>query len=434
MALSIAVEELILNNEKNLLARKSDWTRIPLGSIAKITNGYAFKSKHFVKEVSQGLPLIRIRDIKSSTTQVNYVGDFSEEYIVNNGDILIGMDGDFDISLWKGEKALLNQRVCKVVVNSAKYNNRFFYYILPGYLDAIHSATSSVTVKHLSSRDIEKILLPNPSLIDQESLAEVIETQFTRLDAAIKSLKTIKAKLEIYRQSVLKAAFQGNLLYKEVDKEKVSLLDAEFQMPRTWKLGKLSDLGEFGRGKSKHRPRDDKSLYGGKYPFIQTGDVRNAKTRIVNYSDTYNEVGLKQSKLWPTGTLCITIAANIADTAILDFDACFPDSVVGFCAKDSTTSYYVMYFIQFLQKIIDSQASATAQKNINLAVLEALDIPVLEIDEQKAIVNEIESRFSVIDKLEQTITTALLKAERLRKSILKAAFEGKLADPEKIVD
>src|SRR5216684_6000397 len=97
-----------------------------------------------------------------------------------------------------------------------------------------------------------------------------------------------------------------------------------------WKLMKLHELGFVGRGRSRHRPRNDTSLYEGKYPFIQTGDVKAADLYISSYTQTYNEKGLAQSKLWEPGTLCITIAANIAETAILKISACFPDSIVGF--------------------------------------------------------------------------------------------------------
>ena len=91
----------------------------------------------------------------------------------------------------------------------------------------------------------------------------------------------------------------------------------------------------FGRGKSRHRPRNEPSLYGGKYPFIQTDDVRNAGLVVESYSQTYSELGLAQSKLWPSGTVCITIAANIAETAILGFDACIPDSIIGVVVDDA---------------------------------------------------------------------------------------------------
>ena len=102
-----------------------------------------------------------------------------------------------------------------------------------------------------------------------------------------------------------------------------------------WEKVTLDKLGTISRGKSKHRPRNDPSLFGGEYPFIQTSDIKNATFYITDYTDTYNEKGLSQSKLWEPDTLCITIAANIADTAILGIKACFPDSVMGFIYYES---------------------------------------------------------------------------------------------------
>ena len=118
----------------------------------------------------------------------------------------------------------------------------------------------------------------------------------------------------------------------------------------------LPELGEFGRGVSKHRPRNDKALLGGPYPLIQTGDIANSGMYITEYHSTYSELGLRQSKMWDKGTLCITIAANIAKTAILGFDACFPDSVVGFNANENTNNVFVHYWFSFFHEILESQA------------------------------------------------------------------------------
>ena len=112
-----------------------------------------------------------------------------------------------------------------------------------------------------------------------------------------------------------------------------------------WKDFKLSDIGLLQRGRSRHRPRYAFHLYGGKYPFIQTGEIREARKYIANYEKTYCEAGLEQSKLWPKGTLCITIAANIAELAILSFDACFPDSVLGFIPNDELADLDFIYYV-----------------------------------------------------------------------------------------
>lgn len=144
----------------------------------------------------------------------------------------------------------------------------------------------------------------------------------------------------------------------------------------------LPELGELGRGVSKHRPRNAPELLGGEYPLIQTGEVSNAGLYIENYENTYSELGYKQSKMWKAGTLCITIAANIAKTAILKFDACFPDSVVGFKANDKTNEIFIHYWFSFFQSILEAQAPESAQKNINLKILSELKVIAPDIEEQ----------------------------------------------------
>ena len=166
----------------------------------------------------------------------------------------------------------------------------------------------------------------------------------------------------------------------------------------------LPELGEFGRGVSKHRPRNDSNLLGGRYPLIQTGDVATSELYITSYTNTYSELGLKQSKMWKKGTLCITIAATIAKTAILAFDACFPDSVVGFIANEKTNNVFVHYWFTFFQSILEAQAPESAQKNINLKILSELKIivPKKELqDEFVTFVNQVNKSKLVIKNLLQ---------------------------------
>ncbi|MCA6433278.1 MAG: restriction endonuclease subunit S, partial [Cytophagales bacterium] len=130
---------------------------------------------------------------------------------------------------------------------------------------------------------------------------------------------------------------------------------------------KLNDLGSVGRGKSKHRPRNDEALYNGPYPFVQTGDVKAANFYLNEYTQTYSELGLSQSKLWPKGTLLITIAANIGDTAILGIDACFPDSIVGFQPYEGVSDVrYVKYYLDFIKLELEAISRGTTQDNMIL--------------------------------------------------------------------
>lgn len=169
--------------------------------------------------------------------------------------------------------------------------------------------------------------------------------------------------------------------------------------PEGWQYASLHDLGEINRGRSRHRPRYAEHLYGGPYPFIQTGDVKASNGRISTYHQTYSEAGLAQSRLWPANTLCITIAANIAETGILGFPACFPDSVVGFIADEKKANvFFIEYAMRLLRQRIQSEATGSAQDNINIETLSALKILIPETkDEQDRIAHVLGS---LDDKIE----------------------------------
>lgn len=154
-----------------------------------------------------------------------------------------------------------------------------------------------------------------------------------------------------------------------------------------WKEVKLEELGTIGRGKSRHRPRNADFLFGDKYPFVQTADVKDAEYKITSYSQMYSDAGLSQSKLWNKGTLCITIAANIADAAILGLDACFPDSVVGFNSFDDKSDVrFVKYLFDLLQVKIKKISQGAAQDNLSLEKIRTLNFLVPEnIETQKKI-------------------------------------------------
>jgi type I restriction enzyme S subunit len=164
-----------------------------------------------------------------------------------------------------------------------------------------------------------------------------------------------------------------------------------FELPQGWDWARFPELGEFGRGKSKHRPRNDPALFNPPiYPVVQTGEVARANGVIQAYHSKYSEIGLAQSRLWPEGTLCITIAANIADAALLGFDACFPDSVVGFVPSQTLgNAKYFLAFMATARNDLIKFAPATAQKNINLEILGALLIPVPPLAEMSRIVTRV---------------------------------------------
>ncbi len=189
-----------------------------------------------------------------------------------------------------------------------------------------------------------------------------------------------------------------------------------------WKISRLDELGRLERGKSKHRPRNAPELLNGPYPLIQTGDVSNAGLYITNYTTTYSEVGLKQSKMWPSGTLCITIAANIAKTAILTFDACFPDSVVGFTENESSNKMFIQIWMTFLQQMLEETAPESAQKNINLKILNELSVITPPLPLQNKFAAQVEK----IEQQKNLLEQSLKELENNFNSLMQRAFKGEL--------
>jgi type I restriction enzyme S subunit len=195
-----------------------------------------------------------------------------------------------------------------------------------------------------------------------------------------------------------------------------------YALPQGWEWMRLGNAGSFERGKSKHRPRNDKRLFkDGTYPFVQTGDVSKAKKtkdQIVTCGSYYNDVGLQQSRLWEKGTLCITIAANIAETGFLGMDACIPDSVVAFLSVDTELSKLVKVFIDVAKADLEHFAPSTAQKNINLEIINELAFPLPPLAEQHRIVAKIDQLMVLCDTLDQKIDAATSKQTELLDALM----------------
>ena len=194
----------------------------------------------------------------------------------------------------------------------------------------------------------------------------------------------------------------------------------------SWSMVSLSDLGDVSRGKSKHRPRNDASLYGGDYPFIQTGDVKEANFYINNYTQTYNEKGLKQSKLWEKDTLCITIAANIAESALLSFPACFPDSIVGFTPYEGVSDVrYVKYLLDNYKAEFQKRSKGATQDNLSVDKINALKVKVPDYSLQVKIADIISTYDYLIENNQKRIQILEEMVQRLYEQwFVKFKFPG----------
>lgn len=257
---------------------------------------------------------------------------------------------------------------------------------------------TGATIPHIYFKDYQKEELNFPELNEQRKIAAVLD----KVSDLISKRRQQLDKLDL----LVKSKF-------------IEMFGDPVQNNMHLPTKPLAKLGSLDRGRSKHRPRNDPALLGGPYPLIQTGDVASAGLYITSYKNTYSEIGLKQSKMWDSGTLCITIAANIAQTSILSINACFPDSVVGFIPGKEVNAIYMHYWFGFFQKILDAQAPQVAQKNINLKILSELEVMV-PAQEQL-------TKFSLFvqhtEKTKLIIQESLVKLETLKKSLMQIYFK-----------
>lgn len=306
------------------------------------------------------------------------------QQLVKEGDVIFGTTRPllkrYAVIPKKYDGQICSTGFCVLRPDPNRILTNFLFHLLgtDSFYQYVESNEQGASYPAISDSAIKKFPIPIPPLPIQNEIVKILDL-FTQLEAELKTeleaeLEARKTQYTYYRDALLN--FEG----KEVE----------------WKtLGEVAL--EFGRGKSKHRPRNDSRLYGGDIPFIQTGDIRNASHIICDYTQTYSEFGLKQSKLWPKGTLCITVAANIAETTILGFDSCFPDSVVGFIANpERTSSSYVEYLLSSFKSKLQLQSTGSAQDNINLGTFENLRLPFPPLSEQQRIV-------SILDKFDALV-------------------------------
>lgn len=408
-----------------------NWCECKLEDCVEIILGQSPKSETY-NDKEEGIPFFQGKaDFGTIYPNVRFYCNKPSK-IAKNGDILLSIRAPV------GAVNISNLNCCigrglAALRGKGNIQNNFVYFLIKAYEIILHQQSTGTTFDAITGNALKNINIILPPLEEQGRIVEKIEKLFSDIDNGIKDLKIAQAQIKQYRQSVLKSAFEGKLTdnWRQLHKcEKNMEIKEEtgiYKIPHSWLWCKLTAIGTLNRGKSKHRPRNDKKLYGGKYPFIQTGDVKEANMYIHKYSQTYNDFGLSQSKLWNENTLCITIAANIAETAILKIKACFPDSIVGFVKnKYLYSEELVEYYFRTIKGKLEKYAPATAQKNINLSVLNDILFPIPPLPEQQQIVAEIEKRFAVADEMEKAVNDSLLQAEKLKQSILKQAFAGKL--------
>ena len=282
-------------------------------------------------------------------------------------------------------------------------------------------------------KDIYIPYIPN---LDKK-IANFLDKKTSQFDLIISKKEKLIERLEEAKKSLISEVVTGKVkvvktddgyeLVKRCSEEmKDSGIEWLGEIPKDWEVKKIKYTSKIYRGKFNHRPRNDPDYYDGKYPFIQTGDVANSGMYISKYTQTLNEKGYSVSKEFPKGTLVMTIAANIGDIAILNFNACFPDSIVGFTPNKFMDLKYMYYTYAIMKDEFMSTAIINTQMNLNIERIENLSITVPSIDIQNIIVKYIEQK---VNSIELSINKTKLQIEKLKEakqSLISEAVTGKI--------
>jgi type I restriction enzyme, S subunit len=349
-----------------------EWSVAAVGQIGSYLNGHAFKPSQWTNE---GLPIIRIQNLTDYTKPFNYfAGKVPDRYLIDSGDILVSWSASLGAFRWTRGKAWLNQHIFKATPN-ADVADWFFYYLMQHAIERIAKNARGSTMRHVTLKEFVQSEVALPPLREQRQIAAVLsatqwaierQERLIALTAELKRALTRKLFTEGTRGEPLKRTETG-------------------AVPESWEIIRLDQIATIERGRFTHRPRNAPEFYGGDIPFVQTGDVSKCDGRVRSHTQTLNERGLAISRLFPRGTILITIAANIGYAGILEFDAACTDSLVAITPKRGDLAEFLNHYLQTQQPMMDQLAPRGTQKNINIQFLKPWPIPHPSIDEQGVI-------------------------------------------------
>ena len=356
-----------------------------LGEVLSFETGYPFSSDAFNEE-GNGVRLIKNRDLKADDRVVFYGGEYDAQYIVQNGDILIGMDGDFSPCLWKKGKALLNQRVGRVNVNR-NTSRVFILYVLIDSLKKVELKTSSTTVKHLSHKDVEKIKASLPSFPEQRKIAALLSL----IDERIEVQNAIIKEQEALKASLLRRLFDRTLRFPEFTDE--------------WKVVRLGEIGKMYNGLSGKKAAD----FGAGYPFItykmvfDSGVIDMSKVSYVEIRPGEKQNKVREGDIFFTTSSETIDEVGMSSVLLRDADNLFLNS---FCfgyrlnTPNLTTSQYLGYMLggPQMRMRISSLGQGITRFNISKEKVADLQIAVPSLPEQRkiaALLSAVDERIAV---------------------------------------
>lgn len=388
-----------------------EWAISRLKYISKISTG----NKDTIHRVDNGeYPFF----VRSKHIERIDMYSFDGEAILTAGDGDIGkifhyIMGKFDY----------HQRVYKISNFKSSLGKFLYYYISENFLRDIEKYNAKTTVDSLRLPWLLNFPVLIPLLDEQEVIVNYLDRKCSLIDSTIEKEKEIIEKLKAYKQSIITEAVTKGL--DPYVKMKPTGIDWIGEIPEGWNFIKIKYASKILRGKFTHRPRNDPRLYDGPYPFVQTGDVARAGKYIIEYSQTLNDKGYEVSRQFSSGTVVMTIAANVGDVAVLQFDACFPDSIVGFVPNKNFYWNYLYYVFVSMKKQLIRNAIISTQLNLNIEIIKEEFVPAPSQEDQKCICKHLDNKCSKIDNIITGKINLIDKLTEYKESLIYECVTGK---------
>jgi type I restriction enzyme S subunit len=363
----------------------SEWQSMRIGQHVTIIPGFPFDSNRFDDE--DGVPLVRIRDLLAGTTETNFNGHYDPLYLIGPGDILVGMDGDFNIARWKGGTALLNQRMLKIAdKKSGEIDCRFLFYVLGPLLKDINNKTSATTVKHLSTYDISDAFIPSPPLPQQRKIARILTT----VDNLIEKTEALIAKYQAIKQGMMHDLFTRGVdehghLRPPYEQAPEFYKQSELGwIPKEWEVCLLDEVAIRGSG---HTPNKLIGAYwNGGIKWVSLADSDKLDRLFITDTDkNISELGLANSSAvrHRPGTVILSRDAGIGKSAIISEVMAVSQHFMAWFCGPRLINFFLYYWLQHEKPSFEAIAMGSTIKTIGLSFFKKLRIAVPSIAEQR---------------------------------------------------
>lgn len=407
----------------------NDWKIQRFKFCGAVLYGCPFNSDFFTNE-DTGIPLIRIRDITSGTISTYYEGHYSSEYMVHSGDVLVGMDGDFNVRIWDNLDALLNQRCCKIL-SSKKINARYLAYYLPHQLYIVNQLTWSTTVKHLLAEDIGNIPVAYPQLNEQQAIADFLDKECTQIDSIAADLEKQIALLQQYKKSLItETVTKGQ---KNDILMKVSKVEYVSTIPSHWEEKRLSSIA-YVRARLGWKGLTADEYVDEGYAFLSAFNIVEDKLDlsedILNYITKFRYDESPEIKLQSGDVLLVKDGAGLGKCARIDnlpFEATTNGSLAVITPNKQLHYRYLYYFLvgDIFQQRISQIKNGMGVPHLPQSDLRKIVVPIPPMDEQVTISDYLDERCSLIDSLLKKKRIQLDKICQHKKSLIYEYVTGK---------